>query len=169
MTKQDLDWESLREDWQQPGSSPAAVLTAFELLWRARRNLLLTWVAETVIVVSSLFFVVMALRHAANPLIATLGVIVSVGNVVAWAQRIVLRRREQKSESAASADYLADMRRLRVRQARLAEFVWVVLTLEFSFFIPWWVIGSRVHSRRITDHHSALTCKRRRASCALLA
>jgi len=157
MTKQDTDWESLQQEWQQVGSSPAAVMTAFERLPRARRSLLFTRVAETVIVVSSLFFVLMALRHAANPLVATLGVMVSVGNVVAWGQRVVLRRRERKSESAASADYLAAIRRLRVRQVRLAEFVWVVLTMELAFFIPWWVIGSRVHSRRITDVGSLLT------------
>ena len=29
--------------------------------------------------------------------------------------------------------------------------------MELIFFIPWWVIGSRVHSRRITDTGSLLT------------
>jgi len=157
MTTHDGDWELLRQEWQRPGRSRAAVTTAFEGLTKARRTLLFTRTTEIVIVFSSLVFVIMALRHAANPLVATLGVIVSVGNVVAWAQRIALRRREEKSDSAATADYLTSMRRLRVSQARLAELVWVVLTMELFFFIPWWVIGSRVHSRRITDMGSLLT------------
>jgi hypothetical protein len=29
--------------------------------------------------------------------------------------------------------------------------------MELIFFIPWWVIGSRVHSRRITNAGSLLT------------
>ena len=68
-----------------------------------------------------------------------------------------IRQREQNSLSATALDYLAAMRRLRTRQIRLAEFVWVVLSMELIFFIPWWVIGSRVHSRRITDAGSLLT------------
>jgi len=157
MTQQGMDWELLQQEWQRTGSSQAEVATAFERLSRARRGLLLTWLAETAIGISSLLFVMMALRHAANPLVATLGVIVCVGNAIVWAQRIISRRREQNSVSATGTDYLAAMRRLRMRQVRLAEFVWVVLSMELIFFIPWWVIGSRVHSRRITDTGSLLT------------
>jgi membrane protease YdiL (CAAX protease family) len=157
MTQRDMDWELLQQEWQRSGSAQAEVRTAFQRLSKARRGLLFIWLAEVAIVVSSLIFVAMALRHAANPLVATLGVVVGFGNAIAWAQRVVMRRREQKFESASSAEYLAVMRRLRVRQIRLAEFVWMVLTMELVFFIPWWVIGSRVHSRRITDAGSLLT------------
>ena len=157
MTQQGMDWELLQQEWQRSGSSQAEVSTAFERLSRARRGVLCTSLAETAIGVSSILFMMMALRHAANPLVAALGVIVIVGNAIVWAQRIIFRQREQNSVSASGADYLAAMRRLRTRQIRLAEFVWVVLSMELIFFIPWWVIGSRVHSRRITDTGSLLT------------
>lgn len=157
MTEQGMDWQPLQDEWQRGGSSRAEVSNALERLARARRGLLFTWVAEAVIVAASVFFVVMALRHAANPLVATIGVFVGVGNVVVWVQRILMRLRERDSESAASVDYLAAVRRLRQQQIRLAEFVGVVLTMELVFFIPWWVVGSRVHSRRITDVGSLLT------------
>jgi drug/metabolite transporter (DMT)-like permease len=157
MTHQSMDWEVLQQEWQRGGSSDAEVATALERLSRARRGLRFTWLAETVIGVSSLVFVMMALRHAHNPLVATLGVIVCVGNAIVWAQRVALRRREQASASAPGIDYLAAIRRLLIRQIRLAEFAWAVLTMELIFFIPWWVIGSRVHSRRITNAGSLLT------------
>lgn len=157
MTQQGMDWDLLQQEWQRSGSSQAEVSTAFERLSRARRGLFFTWLAETAIGVSSILFVMMALRHAANPLVAALGVIVIAGNAIVWAQRIIFRRREQNSLSATGVDYLAAMRRLRMRQIRLGEFVWVVLSMELIFFIPWWVIGSRVHSRRITDTGSLLT------------
>ena len=157
MTQQGMDWELLQQEWQRSGSSQAEVATAFERLARARRGVLFTSLAETAIGVSSILFVMMALRHAANPLVAALGVIVIVGNAIVWAQRIIFRQREQNSLSATALDYLAAMRRLRTRQIRLGEFVWVVLSMELIFFIPWWVIGSRFHSRRITDTGSLLT------------
>ena len=157
MTEQGMDWQRLQQEWQRGGTSQPALVTAFQRLSRARRGLLFIWIAESVIGASSLFFVMMALRHAANPLVAVLGVLVSVGNAIVWAQRIIMRRRERDSESASGHDYLAAMRRRRLRQVRLAEFVWIVLTMELAFFIPWWVIGSRVHSRRITDAGSLLT------------
>ena len=157
MTQQGMDWEVLQQEWQRNGSSQAEVATAFERLSRARRGVLFTSLAETAIGVSSILFVMMALRHAANPLVAALGVIVIAGNAIVWAQRVIFRQREQNSLSATGADYLAAMRRLRTRQIRLGEFVWVVLSMELIFFIPWWVIGSRFHSRRITDTGSLLT------------
>jgi hypothetical protein len=40
---------------------------------------------------------------------------------------------------------------------RLAQFIWIALAFELVFLIPWWVIGSRVHSRRITNIGSLLT------------
>jgi hypothetical protein len=56
-----------------------------------------------------------------------------------------------------SDDYLAAMRSVRAREVRLAQFVWIVLSLELIFLIPWWVVGSRVHSRRLTDFGSLLS------------
>jgi hypothetical protein len=72
-------------------------------------------------------------------------------------QRILIRGREHASDTAAANEYLASARILAVREMRLAQFIWITLGLELAFLIPWWVIGSRVHSRAITNVGSLLT------------
>jgi NADH:ubiquinone oxidoreductase subunit 3 (subunit A) len=86
-----------------------------------------------------------------------LGLAVGLGIGIVLAQRILVRRREHASETAASDHYLVAICNLRSRQMRLAQFIWIVLGLELVFLIPWWVIGSRVHSRRLTDFGSVLS------------
>lgn len=55
-----------------------------------------------------------------------------------------------------------------MRQARLAQFIWITLALELVFLIPWWVIGSRMHSRAITNVGSLLTMCLPIAGCVAL-
>jgi len=40
---------------------------------------------------------------------------------------------------------------VRRQEIRLAHFIWIVLPLELAFLTPWWVIGTRVHHRSLTD------------------
>jgi NADH:ubiquinone oxidoreductase subunit 3 (subunit A) len=157
MTERKADWERWQEEWQRGGSAQATVSAGLRLTAKARRELLFSWLIETVIGSASLVLVILALGHAGNAFEAGLGMAVGLGIGTVWAQRILLRRREQASETAASDNYLVAIRNLRSRQMRLAQFVWIVLTLELVFLIPWWVFGSRVHSRRLTDLGSVLT------------
>jgi hypothetical protein len=156
MTERTADWERWQEEWKRGGSSQATVTAGLRQTAKARRGLFISWLIESAIGSASLLLVILALQHAANALEAGLGLAVGLGISIAWVQRILLRRREHASETAASDDYLVAIRKLRRRQMRLAQFVWIVVTLDFVFLIPWWVIGSRVHSRRLTDLGSVL-------------
>lgn len=157
MTERRADWERWQEEWQRGGSSHATVTAGLRQTAKARRGLLFSWSIESAIGSASLLLVILALRHAGNAFEGGLGLAVGVGIGVVWAQRILLRRREHASETAVSEDYLVAIQTLRIREMRLAEFVWIVLSLELVFLIPWWVIGTRFHSRRLTDLGSLLT------------
>jgi hypothetical protein len=157
MTESRADWERWQEEWQRSGSAQERVTAGLRLTAKARRELLLSRLIESAIGSASLLLVILALRHAGNPFEAGLGLSVGLGIGIVWVQRILLRRRERASETAVSDDYLVAIRNLRRRQMRLAQFVWIVLTLDIIFLIPWWVIGGRVHSRRLTDLGSVLT------------
>jgi NADH:ubiquinone oxidoreductase subunit 3 (subunit A) len=157
VTERRADWDRWQDEWQRGGSAHATVSAGLRLTSKARRELLLSWLIESAIGSASLLLVILALRHAGNPFEAALGLAVGLGIGIVWIQRILLRRREHASETAASDDYLVAIRNLRRRQMRLAQFVWIVLSLEIVFLIPWWLVGSRVHSRRLTDLGSVLT------------
>jgi len=53
--------------------------------------------------------------------------------------------------AAGSAQHLEVIGSVRRQEVRLAHFIWIVLPLELAFLTPWWVIGSRVHHRSLTD------------------
>jgi len=157
MTERGADWDRWQDEWQRGGSAQANVVAGLRLTAKARRELFLSQLIDSAIGSASLLLVILALRHAGNTFEAGLGLAVGLGIGIVWAQRILLRRREHASETAVSDDYLVGIRNLRRRQMRLAQFVWIVLTLDIIFLIPWWVIGSRVHSRRLTDLGSVWT------------
>ena len=157
MTERKADWERWQEEWQRGGSAQATVTAGLRQTANARRGLFISWLIESAIGAASLLLVIVALGHAGNPFEAGLGLAVGLGIGIVWVQRILLRRREHASETAASDDYLVAIRNLRSRQMRLAQFIWIVLGLELVFLIPWWVIGSRFHSRRLTDFGSVLS------------
>jgi hypothetical protein len=157
MTERRPDWDRWQDEWRRGGSAQATVSAGLRLTSKARHELLLSWLLESAIGSASLLLVILALRHAGNAFEAGLGLAAGLGIGIIWVQRILLRRREHASETAASDDYLVAIRHLRRRQMRLAQFVWIVLSLELVFLIPWWLIGSRVHSRRLTDLGSVLT------------
>ena len=150
MTERGADWDRWQDEWQRGGSAQANVIAGLRLTSKARRELLLSWLIESAIGSASLLLVILALRHAGNAFEAGLGLAAGLGIGIAWAQRILLRRREHASETAVSDDYLVAIRDLRRRQMRLAQFVWIVLSLDLVFLIPWWLIGSRVHSRPVS-------------------
>ena len=157
MTERKADWERWQEEWQRGGSAQATVTAGLRQTAKARRGLFISWLIESAIGSASLLLVILALGHAGNAFEAGLGLAVGLGIGIVWVQRILLRRREHASETAASDDYLVAIRNLRSRQMRLAQFIWIVLGLELVFLIPWWVIGSRFHSRRLTDFGSVLS------------
>jgi MFS superfamily sulfate permease-like transporter len=156
MTERPADWGRWQDEWRG-GSAQASVTDTLRLTAKARREQLFLWLIESVIGGAALLAVIFALMHSHNSYEVALGLIVGLGIGIVWLERILLRRREYAAETAVSDDYLAAMRSVRAREVRLAQFVLIVLSLELIFLIPWWVVGSRVHSRRITDFGSLLT------------
>jgi hypothetical protein len=157
MTERSADWGRWQDEWRRGGSAQATVTAALLLAAKARREQLFLWLIESAIGGAALLAVVFALMHSHNSYEVALGLIVGLGIGIVWFERILLRRREYGAETAISDYYLAAMRSVRAREVRLAQFVWIVLSLELIFLIPWWVVGSRVHSRRPTDFGSLLT------------
>ncbi len=156
MTEPNSDWGRWQDEWQRGDSRQLPVTAGLRQVAKARREFLLIHVVEALIGFASVLLLALALKHVANPFQAALGVAVGAGIGLIWAQRIVHRRQEYASATAASVNYLASLRAVRERQIRLARFVWLVIALDVVFLIPWWVIGSRVHARKITDVGSAL-------------
>jgi NADH:ubiquinone oxidoreductase subunit 3 (subunit A) len=157
MTDRSPDWGELRDEWLRGGSAQGTVAAPLRLAAKARREQFFLWLIESAIGGAALLAVVFALIHSHNAYEVALGLIVGLGIGTVWIERTLLRRRQHAAETTMSDDYLTGMRQVRAREVRLAQFVWIVVSLELIFLIPWWVVGSRVHSRRPTDFGSLLT------------
>jgi hypothetical protein len=151
MSDRNVDWDALRAEWLRSGDAASAIASAQRQMNVGRRGALVAQAIEAGIAVVGLTLVGLALRHAANRLEAGLGIVVAIGICAAWLWRRELARQEQRSLEAGSVDHLRLVRAVRRRQARLAEFIWAIVALDLMFLIPWWVIGARVHSRRLSD------------------
>ena len=126
------------------------------MLTRARKALLARLV-ESAVAAAAILITAAALRHAGNPFEAALGLVVGASIGVLWIGRIRLRDREDTGVAGTSPGHLAVLESVRRQEVRLAHFIWIVLPLELAFLTPWWVIGSRVHHRSLTDPGSWLT------------
>jgi hypothetical protein len=151
MTGREMDWDAVRAEWLRTADAASAIASAQRQMVLAKRGARVSQAVEALVAIVALAFVGLALRHAANALEAALGVVVGVLIGVAWWRRRSLLREEQRSLEATGIDHLRLARIIRGRQVRLAEFIWIVIALDLVFLIPWWVIGSRVHSRRLSD------------------
>jgi hypothetical protein len=145
------DWEQWQVEWQRVGNADAAARGAGRQIGRARFELLVTRVIEGAVAVVATLVTALALWHAGNPFEAGLGLVVGVSIGALWIQRMRLREREDAAVAASSPQHLTVLASVRLRQVRLAHFIWIVLVLELVFLTPWWVIGSRVHHRSFTD------------------
>src|SRR2546430_6952855 len=106
-----------------------------------------------------------ALPISGNPFEAGLGLVVGSCIAALWIKRIRLREREDSAVAAGSAQHLEVLGSVRRQEVRLAQFIWIVLPLELAFLTPWWVIGTRVHHRSLTDGGSWQTVWLRRVGC----
>jgi hypothetical protein len=151
MSRRDVDWDALRAEWLYNADAASGTAVVERQMRAARRGAFGEEVIGSGIAAAAVAFVALALRHAANPLEAALGIVVGAAICFIWLRRRDLARQEQRSLEERAADYLRIIRVVRQRQARLAQFIWAVIALDLVFLIPWWVIGSRVHSRRLGD------------------
>lgn len=151
MNEPDIELLEWTDTWQRTTESPAATQEVSRRLARARLESIAVRIVEGAVAVSALVLVALALMHAANAVEAGLGLFVGLAISAIWIQRGRIRFREQAGGDASSVQYLLVLRRTRQQRKRLAEFVWIVVVLDFVFLVPWWVIGSRFHHRSFTD------------------
>ncbi|HEX4683082.1 MAG TPA: hypothetical protein VH277_10250 [Gemmatimonadaceae bacterium] len=155
--RRDLDWDQVRTEWWH-GADIASLVAAAELqMTRARRHARLNMLVETTATSAGVGFVALALRHAGGPWHAALGLLVGCAICGVWLWHRALERDDQRSSEVAGSDHLKLVRRLRRSQWRAAWSVQIVIILDLIFLIPWWITGSRVHSRRLTDGGSLAT------------
>lgn len=145
------DWERWRALWRRAGNAGAVAQDAPQQIARARRGLLVTRLVEGAVAGAAILLTAAALRHAGNPFEAALGLLDGVSIGVLWIRRMRLRDREDAGVAGSSPGHLAVLETVRRQEVRLAHFIWIVLPLELAFLTPWWVIGSRVHHRSLTD------------------
>jgi len=145
------DWERWQSEWQRTEHAESMARNAREQIARGRRELLVARLVESAVAAAAILVTAGALRHAGNPLEAALGLVVGSCIAALWIQRIRLREREDSAVAAGSAQHLEVLGSVRRQEVRLAHFIWIVLPLELAFLTPWWVIGSRVHHRSLTD------------------
>jgi hypothetical protein len=145
------DWERWQALWRRAGGAGTVAQDAPQQIARARWGLLLTRLVESAVAGAAILITAAALRHAGNPFEAALGLLVGVCIAALWIQRMRLREREDAAVAASSPQHLSVLESVRRQQVRLAHFIWIVLPLELAFLTPWWVIGTRVHHRSLTD------------------
>jgi hypothetical protein len=151
MNDRQLDWDALQAEWVHAADGASVVAAAQGQLARARRGAWIGQAVEALVAAVAVAFVALALHHAANALHAALGIIVGGAICAIWIWRRELARQEQRSLEASGIEHLVLMRVIARRQSRMALFIEAVIILDLVFLIPWWIIGSRVHSRRLTD------------------
>ena len=145
------DWERWQALWRRAGNAGVVAQDAPQQIARARRGLLVTRLVESAVAGAAILITAAALRHAGNPFEAGLGLLVGSCIAALWIQRIRLREREDSAVATGSAQHLAVLGSVRRQEVRFAHFIWIVLPLELAFLTPWWVIGTRVHHRSLTD------------------
>ena len=145
------DWERWQGEWQRSEDAEPVARHAREQIARGRRELLGARLIESAVAGAAILLTAAALRHAANRFEAGLGLVVGGCIAALWIQRMRLREKEDTAVAAGSAQHLEVLGSVRRQEVRLAHFIWIVLPLELAFLTPWWVIGTRVHHRSLTD------------------
>ena len=139
------EWERWEATWRMERASSVELEQMIARTNHARRALAVVRVLSTAIASTALAIVGAALRHAANPFEAALGLVVAVGIGAVWLADSVIRRDARTGVEAAGNEYRAARRALCARQIRVARLGWAVVALDLTFLIPWWIGGVAVH------------------------
>src|SRR5215470_1227205 len=138
-------WEQWEESWRADRPSAAELEAMIARTRRARRGLTLVRLLSGALAVAALAVVAAALRHAGNALEIALGIVVSIGIVAVWSLDSLNHRRAVEHVEAPADEYRAARRALCLRQERFAKLGWIVVALDLTFLIPWWIGGIAVH------------------------
>lgn len=144
------EWDRWEESWRAARSSQAELDGLVARTQRARRGCVLVRMLSTALTVAALAVVAAALRHAGNPVEASLGLVVAAGIVAVWLANARNQRRDGEQVEAAAIEYRAARRDLCGRQIRFARLAWIVIALDLVFLVPWWIGGISVHGARFS-------------------
>ena len=139
------EWDDWRGAWHTSGSTPRELDAAMTRFDQAKRRDSILRVVEWTVVALAVVFPLVAMRHAANVVEATLGIgavaiVLMVASFRAW------NRRAESAALGASARHFDDaVRSLRRAELRFVRFLWLVLGVEGAFASAWWYGGIEVH------------------------
>jgi len=144
------EWDQWRGSWQTREPTSDELKESMARFRRATRRDSTIRAIEWVITVLAIVFPLVAMRHAANVIEATLGIgalliVTSVASFRAWN-----RRAERTALGSSAREFDDAVRALRRAELKFVRFIWLVLGVEGAFAGVWWYGGLAVH-------HSALS------------
>jgi hypothetical protein len=139
------DWDLWRGSWQTQQPTSLDLDEAMARFEHARRRDSTIRVIEWVIVGLAVVFPIVAMRHAANLIEATLGIGAAIIVLGVAALRHWNRRAERTALGASARDFDHAVRSMRLAEFRFVRFLWLVLGLEGVFATVWWYGGIAAH------------------------
>jgi hypothetical protein len=139
------DWEQWQGSWQSEQIKAETLDVLIDRTGRARAAVALTRVLSGAVAVIALLIVAAALRHAGNPLERSLGVVVALGIIAAWAADAANHARALERVESGPDEYAAVRRALCARRIRFVYLAWIVVALDIVFLVPWWIGGFAIH------------------------
>ena len=139
------DWDRWRGSWQTQEPTSHELDDATARFHRATQREAVIRVIEWAIVVLAVVFPVVAIRHAANLLEATLGMGAAIIVLGVAAFRAWHGRAERAALGASTREFDDAVRSLRGAELRFVRYLWFVLGVEGVFAAVWWYGGLEVH------------------------
>lgn len=139
------DWDGWRGSWQTQEPTSQELHEALARFQRAKRRDSIIRVIEWGIIVLAVAFPIVAVRHAANFIEATLGIGTAVVVLGGSAFRAWNRRAERTALGASVREFDDALRSLCRAELRFVRFLWFVLAVEGVFATVWWYGGLAVH------------------------
>lgn len=147
----DRELSTVQQSWRE--SAPGRVDRG-QLVRRAalvRRRAAAQTILEIAVPIGALVLVLAAMHHAANPVERVLGWVVALAAIAASAVYFGVRRAERAAVRKSAPEYLSMVLRGRRRERQLSVFVLLMLAIECSFLVPWWLGGISQHASRLAS------------------
>lgn len=131
--------------WHAADTPPVGAGETVRAVKHAQLRLILHRVVELGVPLAAIALVGLALRHASTPPERIFGAFISLGVVFAWARYLRAIGLERRSLAGPSPGFVSAALERCAYERRLAIFTWVILILELSFLLPWWIEGLPHH------------------------
>jgi hypothetical protein len=145
------EWGQWRGSWQTRAPTSEELDGAMTRFERAMRRYRVMRVAEWAIVVLAVVFPLLAIRHAADAVEATLGIGAAVIVLSVAVFRSWNRHAERVALGTSAREFDEAVRTVRYVELRFTRFLWLVLGVEGVFAAVWWYGGLEVHHGILTS------------------